>query len=449
MSDYGGRNGTPARIGDYMIEGTIGAGGMGTVYKAMQISTHRHVALKVLRESLSRDTTYMERFFHEVRLLALMEHPNMVQMYEGGICKDCAYFSMERIEGNDMKELVDSGRRFTEQEALYCARQMASALGYAWNKEKMIHRDVKPANIMLTKEGTAKLLDFGISKKMVPGSDTFLTTTGIMVGSPTYISPEQARGDRNISFHADIYSLGVSLYHILAGKPPFDGKTAVDVITQHLSEPAPNIRSVRPDISRSFARIIQQMMEKSPEDRPQSWDDLKRQFDKLLKAARDKKRNDNLRALRNIVLTPRTITAAALCLILILLCAVLSLLPEDSTGEARPRSASTAEVAMIIEQESPPADSGLRSAENIPGYEKIKADFLRAFREKCDNYLAAEEYAAGAEYCRRIVQYLPSSFKEGGEYEEEYTNDATLRNMITDELATFEQKLEKRLKGLE
>ncbi|MBR1999004.1 MAG: serine/threonine protein kinase, partial [Lentisphaeria bacterium] len=233
-----------ARIGDYVIESQIGSGGMGLIYKAKQISMHRIVALKVLRENLVSNQKYLDRFFREVRLLASMEHPNMVRVYEGGNDRGNVWFSMEYVQGDDLNlYLMRRTFKFSEYQARYIARRVAAALEYAWNYQRIIHRDVKPANIMLTKSGEIKLLDLGISKKLDddPNALGHTTADGLLVGSPTYMSPEQVSAGKDIDFRTDMYSLGITLYHILAGKAPYDGTSVVDVITQHFSAPIPDI----------------------------------------------------------------------------------------------------------------------------------------------------------------------------------------------------------------
>lgn len=262
--------GSRARVGDYFLECNIGSGGMGEVYLARQISMKREVALKILHSDLASDEKYLERFFREVRLLAQIEHPNVVRAIEAGMEGDVCYFSMEYADGKDIKRHIDLKRRFEEQETLRIAIEIASALKYAWDKHKLIHRDVKPANVILTPDGEVKLMDLGISKRQ--SEDSEITLAGMMVGSPTYISPEQARAEKDMDFRADMYSLGASMFHMLAGKAPYDADSPMAVISMHLSAPIPDVRDQRPDISKATASLILRMMAKDKKDRFDSWD---------------------------------------------------------------------------------------------------------------------------------------------------------------------------------
>lgn len=264
------------RIGDYFVESIIGTGGMGVVCRAKQISMKRSVALKILKSELSSDTVYMERFYSEVRLLAQMSHPNIVQVIEGGYDNGTAFFSMEYAEGHDLKQLLDSGRHFSVNEVLMTCRKIAGALEYAWDKFKMIHRDVKPANIMLLTDGTVKLFDLGISKLMDPAvnPDPVKTSQGVLVGSPTYMSPEQAQNNVDIDFRADIYSLGVTMYQLLAGHPPYESKNPLEVVSMHFNAEIPDIRKIRHDVPRDVANLIRRMLAKTPTDRFDSWESL-------------------------------------------------------------------------------------------------------------------------------------------------------------------------------
>jgi len=271
-----------SRIGDYFLECHIGSGGMGEVFLARQISMKREVALKILQKSISSDTKYLERFFREVRLLAQIEHPNVVRAIEAGMEGDTCYFSMEYAPGLDLKKHIDSGKRFDEANALRIAKEAASALKYAWDKHKLIHRDVKPANMILTPDGEVKLMDLGISKIQSESSD--ITVDGMMVGSPTYISPEQARAEQDIDCRADMYSLGASLFHMLAGSPPFEAETPMAVILLHLSAPVPDVRQKRLEVSQRTAKIIMKMMAKDKAERFASWNDAIEAIEEVLDA---------------------------------------------------------------------------------------------------------------------------------------------------------------------
>ena len=270
------------RVGDYLLGQMIGAGGMGSVFLAKQISMQRLVAVKILRADYSSDPVYMERFFQEVRLLAKLENPYIIQAIEAGVDQWTCYFAMEYVDGRDLRTELAIQERLPEKEVLLTARDIARAMAYAWNKYRMIHRDIKPANIMRTRTGMTKLLDLGISKIVsTTGSHSELTASGLIIGSPVYVSPEQARGSQDIDFRSDIYSLGITMYHLLAGRPPYDSKNPMEVVAMHLTNPIPILRkdfSVTPGTS----ALIREMMSKDPGGRPGSWEEIERRTVKLL-----------------------------------------------------------------------------------------------------------------------------------------------------------------------
>lgn len=269
-----------AKVGDYEIIQRIGIGGMGEVYLATQKSMERNVALKILHNDLISDQVYLQRFLREVRTLASIEHPNIVRAIEAGSDGSIHYFSMTYVDGNDLKRLLDDGKVFKEREALIIIRQIAGALSYVWEKHKLLHRDIKPANIMITSSGEVELMDLGISKKISENND--LTLAGMMVGSPNYVSPEQAKAGKDIDFRADMYSLGATLYHMLTGETPYSGDNAVAIIASHLSDPIPDPRDKTPEMSTATSELVKKMMAKSKAGRYPSWDEVIKTIDKIL-----------------------------------------------------------------------------------------------------------------------------------------------------------------------
>ncbi|OGV45596.1 MAG: hypothetical protein A2017_12345 [Lentisphaerae bacterium GWF2_44_16] len=259
------------QIGDYIIKNHLGIGGMGEVFLAEQKSLKRMVALKILQPGLAGNSEYLERFFNEVRMLAQVEHPNVVKAIEAGMDGSTCYFSMMYIPGKDLKRYLDEGKVFREHDALEIITQVALALDSVWKTHKLIHRDIKPANIMLAPEGEVKLMDLGISKSLEKKDE--ITVAGMMIGSPTYMAPEQARAQRDLDFRADMYSLGASYYHMITGIPPYDADTSIGIISMHLSDPIPDPRKTNPSISASSSALIKKMMAKDRNDRFQNWDD--------------------------------------------------------------------------------------------------------------------------------------------------------------------------------
>ncbi len=252
----------PVRLGGYEILGKLGDGGLGTVYKARQISMGRIIALKVLHKKWMQDEEFKKRFLLEARLAGRMSHQNLIQVYDVGREKDTYHFSMEFVDGETIEQIVDRDGPMPLDRALEVAIQVVRAITYIW-KFKIVHRDIKPGNIMLTRSGTAKLADFGFVKSKF---DPLLSTEGEVLGTPDYISPEQALGLADIDFRSDIYSLGCSLYHMLTGRPPFGG-TSSEIMRKHIKEDLPPAREAAPDLPEAACELLAKMMSKDPEER--------------------------------------------------------------------------------------------------------------------------------------------------------------------------------------
>ena len=267
-------------IGDYQIIRRIGVGGMGEVSLANQRAMERKVALKILHEELASDKAYIQRFLREVRTLASVEHPNIVGAIEAGFDNGVYFLSMTFVEGCDLRNMLEEGKSFSEPEALKIARKISEALRFAWEKHRIIHRDIKPANIMIAPDGEVKLMDLGIARHAK--EDLEITNPGMMVGSPYYISPEQAKSRKDIDFRSDMYSLGATVYYLLTGEPPFAGDNSVTVLAALLTEERPDPRIKNASLSPETSLLIRKMMSKEPDDRFQSWDDLIVQIDSIL-----------------------------------------------------------------------------------------------------------------------------------------------------------------------
>ena len=258
-------------LGGFELISRLGAGGMGTVYKARQKSMDRIVALKVLPPRLARDRIFIERFFREARAVARLNHSNIVQGIDVGEASGYYYFAMEFVEGRSLRDLLEQKGRFSEQEALDFVEQMARALDHA-HKNGLIHRDVKPDNVLVDKTGVAKLCDLGLSRSSQ--EDASLTQTGVAMGTPHYIAPEQARAEKDVDGRADLYSLGATWFHLLAGAPPFTADSAMAIVAKHLTEAAPSVRTVRPDVSAATASAVSRLMAKERAERYQSAEEL-------------------------------------------------------------------------------------------------------------------------------------------------------------------------------
>jgi hypothetical protein len=255
-------------VAGYRIDGTLGEGGMGTVYRATQLSLERVVALKVLTVELSSDPAFRERFRREGLLQAALDHPHIVTVYEAGETDNRLFLAMRMVEGPTLKELI-LRRQLDDRRALRLLTQVAEALDAAHAKG-LIHRDVKPQNVLVGAGDHAYLADFGLTKGH---DDAGMTETGQFVGTIDYISPEQARGER-ASAGSDVYALAAVLYECLIGEVPFARATEERALLAHLTEPPPHPSQARPDLSAAMDEVIAQGMAKDPSDRPASAGEL-------------------------------------------------------------------------------------------------------------------------------------------------------------------------------
>jgi eukaryotic-like serine/threonine-protein kinase len=260
------------QIPGYKIISKLGAGAMGAVYKARQLSLDRLVAIKVLPKKFSESKQFIERFYAEGRAAAQLNHPNIVQAYDVGKAAEFHFFVMEMVDGRTVYDDIVKHKRYPEKDAIEIAIQMSEALLHAHEKG-LIHRDVKPKNIMITKEGVSKLADMGLARA-VNDADAAEAEKGKAFGTPYYISPEQIRGEVKIGPPADIYSLGATLYHMVTGAVPFDGKNPTDVMHKHLKAELVAPDHVNPKLSAGVSEIIEMMMAKDARKRYQSCRDL-------------------------------------------------------------------------------------------------------------------------------------------------------------------------------
>ncbi len=260
------------QIPGYQIKAKLGSGAMATVFKARQISLDRLVAIKVLPRRLSENRDYVERFYKEGKAAAKLNHPNIVQAFDVGEAGGYHYFVMEYVEGHTLYDELAAGKVFTEAEALKIIIQIARALEHA-HKQGLIHRDVKPKNIMITKEGVAKLADMGLARA-ASDAEAAQAEAGRAFGTPYYISPEQIRGEVNIDFRADIYSLGATLYHLVTGQVPFEAPTPAAVMHKHLKETLTPPDHINTKLSAGIGEVVEVMMAKDRKRRYSSTSDL-------------------------------------------------------------------------------------------------------------------------------------------------------------------------------
>jgi serine/threonine protein kinase len=272
-----------ATLGAFRILQQIGEGGMAKVYKAYQPSMERYIALKVLPSHYAEDPQFIERFIREARTIAALEHRNILPVFDFGEQDGITYMAMRYVEGGTLKELLNKGR-LTLHDILDLMVQICSALDYA-HRRGVIHRDVKPSNVILDSEGAAYLMDFGIAKVLGKSGD--LTATGAAIGTPAYMAPEQALGEK-VDSRTDIYALGVVLYEMVVGRVPFLADTPMAVLMAHLHEPLPLPRDFDASISEPVQAVIIKSLAKDPEDRYQTANELADAFRKALQTSAHK-----------------------------------------------------------------------------------------------------------------------------------------------------------------
>ena len=254
------------QVGNFKFVKKLGEGGMGAVYLAEETTSGRKAAIKVLSKKYAGDDDFVARFRREARATSQLKHPNIVSAFTFGEDHGHYYYAMEYCEGEALDATLAREIVLPCAQALDIARQVARGLAHA-HENGFIHRDIKPANILVTSEGVAKILDLGLTKNITDAQQSFNTETGVSMGTPHYISPEQARGEKRIDGRSDIYSLGATLYHLLVGQTPFEGTSAAIVVMKHLNESLKDPREIRPALPGPVVRVIEKMMAKAADDR--------------------------------------------------------------------------------------------------------------------------------------------------------------------------------------
>jgi len=249
----------------YRFERELGRGGMATVYLAHDLAEDRRVAIKVLRPEFASATS-SDRFLREIRVTASLQHPNILPLLDSGVAKECLWYAMPVVDGESLRDRLKRLGQFSFSEAIAIGRQVASALDYA-HAADIIHRDIKPENILIDGD-RAWVADFGIARIPLDTGEAPLTSGSLIIGTPAYMSPEQARGMRkSLDGRSDVYSLGCVLYEMIAGTPPFTGPTADSILARHALDPIPPLRTVRPTVGSAADAVLRTMLAKAPADR--------------------------------------------------------------------------------------------------------------------------------------------------------------------------------------
>jgi len=312
-------------VGEFRLLRRLGKGGMAEVWLAEQTSLKRNVALKFLRAELNRDNVYIRRFETEAKAAAGLNHPNIVQVYSTGVDGGEHFIAQEYVAGQTLRALLQKKGPLDVPLALLIMRQTAAAL-HAAAERGIVHRDIKPENIMITRKGEVKVADFGLAQVNHGGEKLNLTQEGTTMGTPLYMSPEQVHG-KQLDHRSDIYSFGVTCYHMLTGQPPFNGDSPVAVAVQHVNNEAQPLAQKRADLPKPVCDIVHRMMAKKPEDRYGSAQEVLSDIRKVAKAIKDTGSAHNVQLVSlgedgaspgGSLLGSRPWLTAALCLLLAL-----------------------------------------------------------------------------------------------------------------------------------
>jgi predicted Ser/Thr protein kinase len=297
-------------FGSYDIIETVGQGGMGIVYRAMDVSLDREVAVKVLKEDLRTHPQVVARFQREAEAFASLNHPNIVHIYSVGAVGKIPFIAMEFIRGEPLSDIMKRERRMDWKRALFLGEQVAKALSTA-HESQIIHRDIKPGNILVTKDDHAFVTDFGIAKVLT--AETQLTVEGSRLGTPQYMSPERCRNEEAMA-SSDLYSLGVLVFQMISGRLPYEGVNPVDLVHKIVSQPAKRLSDFMPDVPQDVERLVAYLIEKDPRDRPASgneWAELSERVREGKPLFEDTDgMSESLRNFRESIPTPTPMAAA-------------------------------------------------------------------------------------------------------------------------------------------
>jgi len=271
-------------VGGFEILDKLGQGGMSSVYKARDMATGRLVALKIMPPKAAENVSMRERFRREARAAMLLDHPNIVKGITAGEDTGFYYFAMEYVRGRSLLRLIRREGKLPERRAAYIARQVADALDHA-NTLGVLHRDIKPANILVHTDDFVKLTDFGLSR-FCTSDETAITLPGSAIGTPYYMSPEQARGEPDLDIRSDLYSLGASLYEMITGQPPHAGVSVAVVLAQHLTRTPTDPKTLNPKLSDRMCQVTARLLAKNRDERYQTPREVIADLDTILDGER-------------------------------------------------------------------------------------------------------------------------------------------------------------------
>lgn len=368
----------------YEILHSLGGGGMAVVYKAKDLLIDRYVAIKVMNNSLIHDQDFVRRFIREAKAAGSLSHPNIVSVYDVGREGSIYYMVMEYVDGPSLIDLIKKEGPFPPEKAVNIASQICDGLSHA-HRHGIIHRDIKPHNILVGPDQRYKLTDFGISH--LPSAATIKTKTGYVMGSVHYFSPEQASG-KQVDYSSDLYSLGIVIYEMLTRKVPFNGDSSISIALKHLQDPIPDPRTYNPDISESMRQVLIRVLEKDPEKRYQTAVELKHALQQALKEPdahmlpvdRPKKKKKSTK------LSPKKIgiLSGAAILGLFILSFGIQMIGE-SKQEKKPDPPSSPPVASQTPATEPRPEWNHQWWKEIPKQEKTESKMFRDFEVKGEN----------------------------------------------------------------
>ncbi len=403
------------RITGYDIIEKVGAGGMGSVWRAKQTALDRDVAIKILPPSAAGDSAFVETFMREARAVAKLNHENIVQGIDFGESNGLYYFAMEFIDGPTVKELVDGSGMLTEARALDIAEGVCRGLAHA-HAAGIVHLDVKPANVILTLGGIAKVVDLGLARGY--GKDS--VQAGMAVGTPHYMSPEQASGSEHIDLRTDLYSLGTTMYYMLTGRPPFEAEKSSEVMLKHVEAEAVPVREARRDVSAGTSKLIEKLMAKAPGDRPQTAGDVIAEIERIRTGAppssQSVRRGDRRGSLGRTPSqgAPVGATIAIVVAVVVIGLIAVALLSSSSAPEGRPVR------RRRIDGPAPKVET-VKPRENAqPAEKKRMPDLAAMSEEQIRAYIEADPGGEFADAARSRMRLLAESREAAEKAEAEF-----------------------------